>query len=236
MRRKPWLHILCILSGLLISSVVGLPGRAAAQAGAQAAQNILGGEFALTFGASSGPFKTKTDFFLSGTLDVPLFASDPLFGQALLGEVMVGWSRTRGDRVSVSPLSLVGAPPAAVTSVGLQVTTLQVALDFKYKIDKPFAPIAPYVVFGPSFYVFLGKTTGAPLGDFVGGISPQPAELLEVDFPSGQGNVELGANIGAGIDVHLAKRLILGVEYRYNAVARSNASHSTFGGRIGLRF
>ncbi len=219
------------LSGLLISVLLGVwPGSAAAQ-------NPLGGEFALTFGGTSGPFKTKTNFFLGGALDVPIYASDPLAGQALLGEVMVGWGRTRANRLAVSPLTAVGAPAAAVTTTAFEVTTLQVALDFKYKIDKPLAPLAPYFVLGPSFYVFLDNTSGAPLaGDFAGGIAPQPTQLQEVNFPSGQGNVEVGVNIGVGLDVHIAKRLILGAEYRYNALTKEDASHSTFGGRVGVRF
>jgi hypothetical protein len=225
------LQTMIVLSGLLIGSVVGLfPGSAKAQ-------DPLGGEFALTFGASSGPFKTNTNFFLSGALDVLIFASDPLAGQALLGEVMVGWSRTRANRLAVSPLVAVGAPAGLVTTTEFEVTTLQVALDFKYKIDKLLPPLAPYVVLGPAFYVFLGNTSGAPLaGDFVGGIAPQPTQLQNVNFPSGQGNVEVGVNVGVGLDVYLAKRLILGAEYRYNAVSRTDASYSTFGGRIGLRF
>ncbi|MGE3538018.1 MAG: outer membrane beta-barrel protein [Candidatus Tectimicrobiota bacterium] len=231
MRTKGWFKRGLLLSGLLLGCLAVLgPG------GAQA-QNPLGGEFTLIFGGSDGPFKTKSNFFLGGALDVPIFASDPLAGQALLGEVMVGWSRTRANRVAVSPLAAAGVPAAAVTTTEFEVTTLQVALDFKYKIDKPWAPIAPYVVLGPSFYVFLGNTSGAPLGgDFVGGIAPQPTQLQEVNFPSGQGNVEIGVNVGAGVDIHLAKRLILGAEYRYNALTREDASHGTFGGRIGLRF
>lgn len=205
--------------------------------GSEGAQNLLEGEFTLTFGISTGPFGTDTDFFLGGALDVPLLASDPLFGQALLGKVMVGWSRTRATRLAVSPLVAVGVPAALVTSTKFEVTTLQVALDFKCKFDKSLPSFVPYVVLGPSFYVFLGNISGAPLpGDFVGGVAPQPVALQEVNFPAGQGNIEVGVNVGVGIDVYLAKRLILGVEYRYNAVARAEASHSTFGGKIGLRF
>lgn len=232
MHSRGWLQRSVLVGGVVLGCVMAL------WVGKANGQNPLGGEFALTFGGSSGPFKTKTNFFLGGALDVPIFASDPLAGQALLGEVMVGWSRTRANRTAVSPLGATGLVPAsAVTTTEWEVTTLQVALDFKYKIDKLWAPIAPYVVLGPSFYVFLGNTSGAPLGgDFVGGIAPQSTQLQAISFPSGQGNVEVGVNMGVGMDVHLAKRLILGAEYRYNALTKSEASHGTFGGRIGLRF
>lgn len=232
MQKPGWLSKTLFLSGLLIGAMC------VSHVTESKAQSLLGGEFALTFGASSGPFTTDTGFFIAGTLDVPLLASDPVFGQALLGEVLIGWSRTSTNRLTISPLSVDPDIPAnVVTNTKFEVTTLQVALDFKYKIDKPFAPIAPYVVLGPSFYVFLGNTSGSPLGgDFIGGVAPQPVELQEINFPAGQGNVEIGFNVGAGIDVHIAKRLILGAEYRYNAVAKEDASHSTFGGKIGLRF
>lgn len=201
------------------------------------AQDVLGGEFSLIFGGSSGPFKTKSGFFLGGALDVPIYASDPLTGQSLLGEVMVGWSRTHASLRSVSPLVAVGAPAAAVTSTRFEVTTFQVALDFKYKMDKLWAPLAPYIVLGPSFYVFLDNTSGAALGgDFAGGIAPQATQVQAINFPAGQGSVEVGVNMGVGLDVHIAKRLLIGAEYRYNALTKANASHSTFGGRIGLRF
>lgn len=232
MRTRAGKYGVLLLLSLFAGGTIGMyPSRVEAQA------SILGGEFELIFGASSGPFETDTGFFFGGALDVPIFAKDPLFGQALLGEVMVGWSRTRADRISVSPLVVVGAPAGVVTSTKFEVTTFQVSLDFKYKIDKPFAPLVPYVMFGPSFYVFLGNTYGAPLeGDHIGGVAPQPTALQEVHFPSGQGNVEVGVNLGAGLDVYLAKRFILGAEYRYHAVARDEASHSTFGGKVGLRF
>ncbi len=231
MHSTRWLRTAVMVGSLVVGGFLGFAPEPAQ------AQNLLGGEFALTFGASSGPFKTKSNFFIAGALDVPLYTPDPLFGQSLLGEVMVGWSRTRANLRSVSSLTAVGAPASAVTSTSFEVTTLQVALDFKYKMDKILPNVAPYIVLGPAFYVFLDHTSGAPLGgDFAGGIAPQAAELQQVNFPTGQGNVEIGVNLGVGVDVHLGKRLLLGAEYRYNAIAHKDASYSTFGGKIGLRF
>lgn len=202
-----------------------------------AAQSLLGGEFELLFGATSGPFTTETDFFFGGALDVPLLSSDAIFG-SLLGEVMLGWSRSSRKLRSVSPLALVGVPEAAVTATNFEVTTLQVTLAFKYKFDRLIQPVVPYLVFGPSFYAFFDNTSGTELGgDFIGGVAPQPVEIQqETGFPAGQGNVEVGANLGVGVDFYLAKRFIVGAEYRYNAVAKEHASYHTFGGKIGLRF
>ena len=228
---RTWWKRSLVLSSLLIGCM------AMGWSGSAPAQEPLGGEFSLIFGGSSGPFKTKTNFFLGGALDVPIYTADPVAGQSLLGEVMVGWSRTHTQLRSVSPLVAVGAPAAAVTSTRFEVTTFQVALDFKYKLDKLWAPIAPYIVLGPSFYVFLDNTSGAALGgDFAGGIAPQATQIQAVNFPAGQGSVEVGVNMGVGLDVHLTKRLLVGAEYRYNALTKADASHSTFGGRIGLRF
>ena len=221
-------RMLCLLC--LFAMVSAIPDHAVAQ-------EPLGGEFQFIFGASTGAFKTDTGFFFGGALDVPLFASDPLFGQALLGEIMIGWSRTKASLTSVSPLVVVGAPADAVTATDVELTTVQIAIDFKYKLDKLIQPVVPYVLFGPSLYIFFSNTSGAPLGgDFVGGIAPLPAELQEINFPAGQGNVEVGANLGVGVDLYITKKLFIGAEYRYNAVVGENTNYGTFGGKLGLRF
>jgi uncharacterized coiled-coil protein SlyX len=75
----------------------------------------FGGEFSLMPGGQSGPFRTGSDFFIAGALDLPLWRKDPLFGQKLLGEIMIGYGRSTDDGVFVSPLTLM-APAMGLPS------------------------------------------------------------------------------------------------------------------------
>lgn len=227
-----------LVCGLLALGLLFDPEKALAES-----VEPLGFEFAFTIGASTGPFKTDTDFYIGGALDLPIFSrSGPILGYKFMGEIMVGWTRSSADITSVSPLVVVGAPAAAVTSDEFHVTTTQVLVGAKYKLDKLGEPgsllrrIQPYVVAGVGFNVMLGKTKGSPLGDFIGGAAPQPPELQQLGFPAGQGNVLIGGNFGGGIDFLLTNRILIGAEFRWNVVERSHSDFGTFGGKLGFRF
>lgn len=203
----------------------------------------LGFEFALTVGASTGPFKTEPGFYIGGALDVPIWKSDPLFGQKLMGEIMVGWTRNTDDVVATSPIGVILPQfKDLVTTTGFEVTTTQVILGAKYKFDKLGEPesvlrrLQPYVVAGVGFNVMLGKTTGSPLGDLIGGVASQPKVIQERGFPAGQGNVLIGGNFGGGIDFFLTDRILIGAEFRWNATEDSRADFGTFGGKVGFMF
>jgi len=225
---------------LLALGLVFDPGKASAS---EKDGEPMGFEFALTIGASIGPFKTEPGFYIGGALDVPIWKSDPLFGQKLMGEIMVGWTRNTDDVVATSPLGVV-LPEIAdlVTSTGFEVTTTQVILGAKYKFDKLGEPASlmrrfqPYIVAGLGINVMLGKTTGAPLGDLIGGAASQPVVLQERGFPAGQGNVLIGGNFGGGIDFLLTDRILIGAEFRWNATEDSRADFGTFGGKVGFLF
>jgi opacity protein-like surface antigen len=202
-----------------------------------AEKDVLGGEFTLISGANSGPFGTDTDFAIGGALGIPLFRPDPLFGQNLLGEVMIGWSKTRGAITAVSPLTAVGAPAAAVTSTRFEITTLEVLLGFKYKVEA-LGRIQPFLTAGVGFNVFLCETKGAALagGDFICGAAPIPPELRARDVPVGQGNIRPAAALGGGVDFLLTNKIFVGAEVRHNLVSGDNDDFTTFGGRLGIRW
>lgn len=88
-------------------------------------------------------------------------------------------------------------------------------------------------VAGPGFNIFLDNSDP---GDLPGGIAPQPEELRDRGFPSGQGNAELGIHAGGGVDFNLTKKIFAGAEAKYNWVDRNNGSFGTYGGRVGFRF
>lgn len=219
--------------GFLVA--VFLTGMVAGEGWAAEKKEVLGGEFSLMFGANTGPFDTDTDFSIAGTLGIPLFRPDPLFGQNLLGQLRVGYSRNTANIKSVSPLVVVGAPAAAVTSTKAEITTLEALVGFKYKIET-LGMIQPFVTAGVGFNVFLCETKGAVLGDFVCGIAPLPTELSARDFPRGEGTVRPAAALGGGLDFLLTDKIFVGVEVRHNIVSDRNDDFTTFGGTLGFRW
>ena len=219
-----------VLLALLSLTTIGAPAWAADK-------EPLGGEFTLILGGNTGPFGTDADFSIAGSLGIPLLPTDPLFGQALLGEILIGYSKTEGSVRSTSPLTAVGAPAAAVTSSTLEITTLQVLLGFKYRVQS-FGRLQPWVSAGAGFNVFLCQTKGASLGggDFVCGIAPIPPELRARDVPRGEGTVRASATFGAGLDYLLTERFFVGAEVRHNVVTGDNDDFTTYGARVGFRW
>jgi opacity protein-like surface antigen len=217
---------------LALLPVTMLPGP-----GWAASNEPLGGEFTLILGGNTGPFGTDSDFAIAGALGVPLLRTDPLFGQTLLGEIMIGYSKTEGSVRSTSPLTAVGAPVAAVTSTTLEITTLEVLFGFKYRIES-LGRLQPFVSAGAGFNVFLCQTKGATLGggDFVCGIAPIPPELRARDVPRGEGTVRASATFGTGLDYLLTDRFFVGAEVRHNVVTGDHDDFTTYGARIGFRW
>jgi opacity protein-like surface antigen len=220
---------LVLLTGLLLA-ILSAPARAADPP-------PLGGEFTLILGGNTGPFGTENDFSIAGSLGIPLLRTDPLFGQALLGEILVGYSKTEDDVVTTSPLTAVGASPAAVTGTTLEITTLQVLLGFKYRIES-LGRLQPFLTAGAGFNVFLCQTKGAALGggDFVCGIAPIPPELRARDVPRGEGTVRASATFGGGLDYLLTERFFVGAEVRHSVVTGDNDDFTTYGARVGFRW
>lgn len=194
-----------------------------------AQEETFGGEFALTIGAQTGPFETGTGFYLSGELGVPLFKQ--LGPGTVLGLINVGWART-DDNVTFEPTANALVPGALPTQTTVDLTTLTILLGLKYKVQAH-EIVQPYVVGGPLFGIFLNESQP---GHNVGGIAPQPPELQDNGYPSGQGNVELGLAAGVGVDFNLTNKIFVGLEGRYNWVDQSNGSFGTYGGRLGFKF
>jgi len=197
----------------------------------------LGGEFTLILGGNTGPFGTDDDFSIAGSLAIPLLSKDPLFGQALLGELLVGYSKTEGNVTSTSPLTAVGAPAAAVTGTTIEITTLQVLLGFKYRVES-LGRLQPWLSAGAGFNVLLCQTKGASLGggDFVCGIAPLPPELRARDVPRGEGTVRASATLGVGLDYLLTERFFVGAEVRHSVLTGDNDDFTTYGARVGFRW
>jgi len=221
----------------------------------------FGGEFAVMPGGQDGPFDTSTDFFIAGALNVPLVRHDPLFGQKLLGEVMIGYGRSTDTGVFTTPLTLMvpsmGLPAGArIVSNRLETKFLQVFLGAKYKlVDYGLAQlqrsIQPYFVTGLGLNVILGRTGKAGVdtdgdgrpdvtlsalgfpGGLIGGVTPEAPELWRRGFPTGQGNIKLAYSIGGGLDVKLTERLFCGMDARYN-ILDGGGDYATYTGKVGF--
>ncbi len=223
---------------------------------------LMGGEFALMPGGQSGPFGgVDEDFFIAGALDLPLFHRDPLLGQKLLGEVLIGYGRSTDEGVFTSPVTLflptLGLPPEArLVSNRLETKFLQVFLGAKYKLvdyglEQLEKRVQPYVVTGLGLNVLLGRTTqsgvdvdgdgkvdvslsslGFP-GGMIGGVIPEASELWERGFPTGQGNLKLAYSIGGGLDARLTERIFVGADLRYHFLD-GGGDYGTYTGKVGF--
>lgn len=223
----------------------------------------FGGEFALMPGAHSGPFGTNSDFFIAGALDVPLWKKDPLFGQKLLGEVVIGYGRSTDEGVFVTPLTLMvpamGLPEGArILSNKVELKFLQVFLGAKYKLvdygmEQLEKIVQPYLVTGLGVNVLLGRTTKAGIdtngdgkpdislgsvgfpGGLIGGVTPEAPELYRRGFPNGQGNIKIAYSIGGGVDVNLTERLFVGADARYSFL-EGGGDYGAYTGKVGFRW
>ena len=195
---------------------------------ANAQEGQMGGEFAMTFGAQTGPFDVGTGWYLSGELGIPLFANET---GKLMGLVNIGISKA-DDNIDVEPTINIPNPGLLPTQTKVNLTTVQILLGLKYKLLKHNV-VQPFAMAGPGIFMFLNDTEP---GELPGGIAPQPADLSDKGYPSGQGNSELGLFIGAGVDFNVTEKLFVGVEGKYNWVDRTNGSFGTYGIRGGVRF
>jgi hypothetical protein len=185
-------------------------------------------EFALTFGAQTGPFKNGTGWFLAGEVGLPLMDLGP---GRVLGLVNIGMSNSEDD-ISIDPTVNALAPGTLPTQTTIDLTTVAIVLGLKYKL-MAHNVVQPYILAGPGIDIFFNDTEP---GDLPGAIAPQPQEIIDRGFPGGQGNVELGLHAGGGIDINITEKIFIGVEGRFNWVDRDNGSYGTYGGRLGFRF
>ncbi|NIP37611.1 MAG: porin family protein [Candidatus Dadabacteria bacterium] len=178
-------------------------------------------EFAVTFGAQTGPFEMGTGWYMAGEVGLPLikFSSGKI-----MGLINIGMSSSEED-ITVEPT-------VGPTQTTIDLTTVAIVLGLKYK-HTTHPIIQPFVLAGPGIDIFFNDTEP---GDLPGAIAPQPEEIRDRGFPGGQGNVELGLHVGGGIDINITEKIFIGAEGRFNWVDRDNGSYGTYGGRLGFRF
>lgn len=125
-----------------------------------------------------------------------------------------------------------GAPHPVLREVRTSLRVLRVSpFGLRYSFSSAHVPrLRPYVAAGLDAVVVLSAQE--PLGDegtdlprsaaldsvLIGGLLAQAPELDELGLPSGQGNVQLGAHVAAGVELRLLPRLSLNVEGGYVAI------------------
>lgn len=81
---------------------------------------------------------------------------------------------------------------------------------------------------------FGGKAPfGAPL--VAGQIANSP-ELIARGLPGGNGNIDIGLQVGGGFELRLTKSISIGFDGRFNKISGSNGDFGTYGSRIGFHF
>ncbi len=195
-----------------------------------------GFEYNFLFGMATGPFDTDDDLYIGANIDLPVFTKDPLFGQQLSGDLLVGWTRTTSDGTFAAPnVTALNVAAVPTTASEFDLTTVQVVPGAKYKLNVLGPMIQPYVVLGIALNVTLSSTRG-PEGDRAGGIAPISPQLQARNVPVGQGDVLIGGNFGGGVDIFLFRNILVGADFRYNMMDRDNASFQTYLGKFGFRF
>lgn len=217
----------------------------------------IGAQVALLGGIATSPFKADRGTIIGAVIDLPVFK---VGGGKVSYEIAITNQRATTDVRITSPLSAVGDLLAAdglgntntskvlsslknmAATESLDILAVQ-PFGLKYTVmSLDHAHIRPYFIGALGVYVTITKqdpnvTADTRLaGDFIGGISPEAPELTARGLPSGQGDIRLGGNGGAGIEIRAASRASIGVEYRFHKTQGTNGSFSTVVGKLGLHF
>lgn len=163
----------------------------------------------------AGKNDDKGSYAVGAGLDIPLAQ---LFGNTLLGEVMVEYAKFSEKEVlqTTSALDVVLPGEGGVKSVTTSkviVSSLAVVIAPKYRFE--LGSLRPWVI--PIGLAFLVN-------------SPPSDDTTYLDF---------GAHFGAGVEYRLIDLLSVGIDYRLNlgsGQSRTKTDYSTFGGYVGINF
>jgi len=207
----------------------------------------IGSQVGFEIGRSWNPYEVGPGLVGSGYIDVPLArgAGGRLSYEILLAlSHATSPSFVITDPIAyvanlgagASPSAALAGPPAAPFPVRRDVRTrlrlLQVSpFSLKYTVTRFDAQrIRPYVAAGMDFVVVITRQDPvsdeslqfrgtAPFDDpLIGGLVSQAPELTARGYPSGQGNIELGAHTGGGLELRMTRGLSLNVHYRFTAI------------------
>jgi outer membrane protein with beta-barrel domain len=216
---------------------------------------LIGAQVGIAVGASWNPFEVGRGIQAAGYVDLPLarVGGGKLSYEILVG---LSNARSEPfiitDQIAFVANLAAGAsreaalagPPEAPFPVRREVRTelrlLQVSpFGLKYTLRRLGSErLRPYVGAGLDFAVTI--TNQDPVADeslefrgtapfdapLIGGAVAQAPELEERGYPTGQGNIDFGFHAGGGMEVRVARRLSVNVEYRFTAIGSGDALHT----------
>ncbi len=217
----------------------------------------IGAQVSLLLGLSTNPFAADDGFLAGAYIDLPVFS---VAGGKISYEIMVSNQVATTDVRITSPLSAIG-DLLALDGLGSTLTSQVLSslndlpaeedmdvlsvlpFGMKYTVTSlDHVRVRPYIVGSFGVYVTItdqnpGLTVDPRLaGAFIGGIAPEAIELAARGVPEGQGDIRFGGNVGGGVEIRVAGRSSLGVEYRFHKVDGTNGDFSTVTGKLGFHF
>lgn len=209
-------QVVVILVGLVswaTAASAEMGGQVFYRFGSASLRDDRGGEvFTDTLGLG-GENNDKGSYAIGAGLDIPL---SPLFGNTLLGEVMVEYAKF-SDKEVLQTTDVItdglGATPAPAATSKVVVSSLAVVVAPKYRLE--LGSLRPWII--PLGLAFLVN-------------SPPSNDTTYLDF---------GPHFGAGVEYRLIDLVSIGIDYRLtlgSGQSRTKNDYSTFGGYVGINF
>jgi len=207
----------------------------------------IGSQVGFRGGVSWNPYGVGRGFELGGFVDLPLarapggklsyeFAVSLSDGRSEPFAITDPIAYVANLAAGASPSAALAGPPQAPFPVRRSVRT-----DLRLLLVSPFAlkytllrldhaRLRPYVGAGIGLVVAITKQIPerdeslqfagtSPFDDpLIAGLVAQAPELAARGIPTGQGNLDFGAHLGAGIEIRLSRGLSLNLDYRFLAV------------------
>jgi hypothetical protein len=225
----------------------------------------LGAQVGFSVGPSWNPYRVGRGLTAAGYVDLPVLrAPGGKLSYELLVALSDAESApfTITDSVAFVANLAAGAsreaalagPPLAPFPVRREVRTrlrlLQVSpFGFKYTYGSPGAArVRPYAAAGVDVVVVITSqrperdesvlfTGGPPFDDpLLGALVAQAPELTERGYPTGQGDLQLGGHIGAGLELRLGASVSLNADYRFTALEGRNGRLHAVTSTLGLHW
>lgn len=218
----------------------------------------IGAEVVFSFGRTWNPYGTGPGWQAAGELTLPLFRAP---GGKVSYHLLAALSQAESDPFVITdsvalvsnlaagaslPDALTG-PPRAPFPVRREVRTdlrlFQLSpLALRYTVGT--GRVRPFL--GGGVDVAFVITTQTPLRDesllftgqapfdapLIGGLLAQAPELTARGVPTGQGGIEIGGHLGAGLAVRVSSGISVSGEYRFTALGEGARLHAVNGGLV----
>jgi opacity protein-like surface antigen len=214
-------------------------------------------------GVSFAPYDTGMGYSVGGYVDLPLARA--FGGKLSYEMRIAFSESNSDPFVATNPIAYVanlaaGASPAAALlgppqapfpvkrEVTLNLRLLEICpFSLKWTLSGKSARLRPFLTLGGDFLVVLTRvdplrdeslafTGTSPFDDpLIAGLVAQSPELTARGVPTGQGNVELGGHVGAGLELRVSRGVSVNLEYRFTQIGKEGHLQTVNGG-IGIHW